>query len=75
MVLNDFFLGGGGGGAVPLVVRLVAYHTSQNADNNCNDKANAGTSDTETCWSSYSERIKAKLVRWSDQQIQVLRKM
>ena len=63
------------GGGVPLVVRLVAYETSQNAGNNCNDKANAGTSDTETCLSSYSERNKAKLVRWSDQQNQVLRKM
>ena len=43
MVLNAFFLGGG----VPLVVRLVAYQTSQNAGNNRNDKANADTSGTE----------------------------
>ena len=28
---------------VPLVVRLVAYQTSQNAGNNRNDKANADT--------------------------------
>ena len=62
-------------GGVPLVVRLVAYQTSQNAGNNRNDKANADTSDTETCLSSESEWNKAKLVRWSDQQIQVLRKM
>ena len=34
-------------GGVPLVVRLVAYQTSQNAGNNRNDKANADTSGTE----------------------------
>ena len=37
MVLNAFQ------GGVPLVVRLVAYQTSQNAGNNRNDKANADT--------------------------------
>ena len=62
-------------GGVALVVRLVAYQTSQNAGNNHNDKANANTSDTETCLSSESKRNKAKLDRWRDQQIQVLRKM
>ena len=62
-------------GGVPLVVRLVAYQTSQNASNNRNDEANAHTSDKETCLSSESERNKSKLVRWSDHQIQVLRKM
>ena len=59
----------------PLSSRLVAYQTSQNAGNNHNDKANADTSNTETYLSSESEWYKAKLVRWNDQQIQVLRKM
>ena len=68
--LKCFFLGGG----VPLVVRLVAYQTSQNAGNNRNDKANADTSGTETFLSAESKRNKEKIVRWSDQQIQVLKK-
>ena len=55
------------------MVRLVAYQTSQNAGNNRNDKANADTSGTETFLSSESKRNEAKLVRWSDQQIQVLK--
>ena len=59
---------------VPLVVRLVAYQTSQNAGNNRNDKANADTSGTETFLSAESKRNKEKIVRWSDQQIQVLKK-
>ena len=63
-----------GGGGVPLVVRLVAYQTSQNAGNNRNDKANADTSGTETFLSAESKRNKEKIVRWSDQQIQVLKK-
>ena len=46
-------------GGVPLVVRLVAYQTSQNAGNNCNDKANAGTSDTETCLLRKASGIKS----------------
>ena len=55
-------------GGVPLVVRLVAYQTSQNAGNNCNDKANAGTSDTETCLPSQSERNKVLRKMWKDYQ-------
>ena len=62
-------------GGVPLVVRLVAYETSQNAGNNRNDIENADTSDTETYLSSESECYKAKLGRWNDQRIEVSRKM
>ena len=54
---------------VPLVVRLVAYQTSQNVGNNRNDKANADASGTETFLSAESKRNKEKIVRWSDQQI------
>ena len=49
--------------------------TSQNAGNNRNDKGDADTSDTEIFLSSESERNKAKIVRWSDQQIQALKKI
>ena len=61
-------------GGVPLVVRLVACQTSENAGNNRNDKANADISGTKTFLSLESKRNKAKLVRWSDQQMQVLKK-
>ena len=47
--------------------------TPQYAGNNCNDKANTDTSDTETCLCLESEWNKAKLDRWNDQQIQVIR--
>ena len=48
--------------------------TSQNTGNNRNDKGDADTSDTEIFLSSESERNKAEIVCWSDQQIQVLKK-
>ena len=47
--------------------------TSQSAGNNHNDEVSADTSDTETCLSLERERNKAKLDRWSYQQIPVLR--
>ena len=47
----------------------------QNAYNDFNDKVNTDTSDTETCLSSESKKNNAKLDRWNDQQIRVLRDM
>ena len=49
-------------------ISSISNITSQNAGNNLNDKANADISDTETFLSSESERNKAELDRWSDQQ-------
>ena len=47
----------------------------QNAVNNLNGKANTDPSDTKTCLSLENESSKAKIDRWSHQQIQVLTNM
>ena len=49
-------------------ISSISNITSQNAGNNLDDKVNADSSDTETFLSSESERNKAELDRWSDQQ-------
>ena len=54
-------------------ISSISNITSQNASNNLNDKANADTSDPETCFYLESEQNKGKLCRWSDQQVQVLK--
>ena len=49
-----------GGGYFPSsYISSISNITSQNVGNNLNDKANADTSDTETCLSSESEQNKA----------------
>ena len=44
----------------------------ENAVNDFNNESNADTSETESCFSSKSERDKAKRDRWCDQQTRIL---
>ena len=62
-------------GGVLLVVRLVRYQTSHLKMLAILVMIKQMILDTETCLSFESELNKAKLDRWSNQQIQVLRKM
>ena len=72
--LKYFLVGSGGGGSPPSnYTGSISSITSQSAGNNHNDEVSADTSDTETCLSLERERNKAKLDRWSYQQIPVLR--
>ena len=71
--LKYFLVGRGWGSPPSNYTGSISIITSQSAGNNHNDEGSADTSDTETCLSLESEWNKAKLDRWSYQQIPVLR--